>query len=206
MRIPYLIVLSVLTLSIAGCKMKKQFIDESDIAWFQCYNNGDTLIFQSQRNRQIKFIVDTIYIKNPLNNDPYDWEGTSFWRYFELTDEIKGRGVIKLNQINEASKNRTSDVFFAIEKSDIYYDDGLCIYFGDACVNDYGREFLNKAKDNYLSGKNDCILIASDYMREKDPNDSITDFVWSRERGLLSFTMRDTATYHLVERIPRNPE
>lgn len=208
MRNSYFIAIIVLTLSMTGCKMKKFFIDESDIAWFQCYENGDTLIFQSDGGSLIKYTVDTIYIKNPLNNNPYDWEGTSLTKYFEVTDRINGIGIIKLNKntviLNNKPKNKVADVSFYIQKSGIYYDDGLQIYFGDAAVYDYGRKFLNKAKESYMSDKKDCIFRASDYMIEKDPNDSITDFVWSRERGLLSFTVRDTATYRLVERIPRN--
>ncbi len=190
------------------CMVDKTFLDEAEIAWFQCYDKGDTLIFQSKNHKQIILKVDTISVYNPRNHNPFDWEGMSIYHYFEISNDINGRGVIGISEVNkQISKKRNGnipDIYFRIEKSGIYYDDGLQIYFGDAAVYDYGRKFLNKAKESYMSNNKDCIFRASDYMIEKDPNDSITDFVWSRERGLLSFTVRDTATYQFIERIPRN--
>ena len=78
------------------CMVDKTFIDEAEIAWFQCYDNGDTLIFRSEGNKQIYVLVDTIFVDNPNNNNPFDWEGMSFTHYFEIGNDIVGTGHINL--------------------------------------------------------------------------------------------------------------
>lgn len=196
----------LILLLFSTCKMKKTFLEDYKDAWLHSYQVKDTVIFSTD-NSSIIMCIDTIFINNPRNDNPYDWEDTSFERYFEYSDRITGWGKINIGNINHKYKDPNymawAEVFFSAEND---YDIFNSFWFrvGDLQIDDRNIKLLNRLKDSYHSNDSDCIIRASDYMTEKDPNDSITDFVWSRERGLLSFTVRDTATYRLVKRIPKS--
>ena len=206
MRKSLFIIISTAML-MTGCMMKKYFIDDYDQSWFDCYNKSDTLVFESGCN-QIRFVVDTVYIDNPQNHNPFDWEGTSFARYFEVTDEINGYGTIEMSQLNRPNVKRSSfdrvDIKLSISKSSYVTSDDLFARVGDLWVTADRKLFLNKAKQDYLSDKKERLFRAADFIKKRQPEDSVTDFEWRRDRGLLSFTVRDTTVYRLVEKIPQD--
>lgn len=197
------------------CTMNKTFLDGRDVEWYKCYNRGDTLIFESDIDQR-RLIVRYHKMRNPKNHNPFDTEGELetfvLFTPFVIIMPHEIFGYISVGLCTETDSVRSFACMYSKNYS-TKYERKYCV--GHANIEEILKaKFIVRHFLEHNTGLsfNDTVIRYKDYLQrygDKDikqsVRDSITDFVWTKNRGLISFTIRDTTTYNLIKHIKHEP-
>ena len=183
-RLVYAFLLMTLFVS---CKYKYvRLLDESDFEWLEAYDDGDTILFESNDG------MDTMIVARIIHNTPSPIGINCFSSFY-------ANGMFD-NQIpHKGQKYECGMIFHRILQDST----GLVFHFDERISYDKlsPKDFERYEKEGVVY--DDAFVIDNRYSSVADDSEVVSEyFIWSKSQGLLEFKYLNGEVYTFYKKLP----